>query len=337
MFQGHGDDGYKHHQPIVADFSTNVYVGGAPVGLKEHLFDQWEKVQRYPEVLAESLTEKIAAHYQFPTDHVLVTSGSTESIYLVAQAFKGKKSAIVIPAFAEYEDACSMHGHEISFINWDDFSGGDLPSADLLFICNPNNPTGKVVTDLEQIIAQHQGILFVLDEAFIEFTLAIDSVIGLTEKYGNLIILRSMTKAYAVPGLRLGYIAAQPALIERFKSAKLPWTVNVMALETGHFIFDNFQYIQLPLRNLLRDKDAFITGLSAGPLIIHPSHTHFFLAETISGDAADLKRFLLDNFNLLIRDAGNFRGLSKNSVRIATLSSAKNQLLINALSQWRPI
>jgi len=86
MFQGHGDDGYLHHQPLKADFSTNVWEGGSPAGLKEHLFAAWEKVHRYPEVLAESLTQKIADYYGFPSGNVLVTNGSTESIYLVAQA-----------------------------------------------------------------------------------------------------------------------------------------------------------------------------------------------------------------------------------------------------------
>ncbi|MGY0037050.1 hypothetical protein [Pedobacter sp. NJ-S-72] len=91
MFQGHGDDGYLHRQKIAADFSTNVWYGGAPSGLKEHLFAQWENVQRYPEVLAESLTEKIAISYGFKTENILVTNGSTESIYLVAQAYQNKK------------------------------------------------------------------------------------------------------------------------------------------------------------------------------------------------------------------------------------------------------
>jgi threonine-phosphate decarboxylase len=337
MFQGHGDDGYRHHQPITADFSTNVYHGGVPSGLKEYLFSQWDKVQRYPEVLAESLTEKIAWHYSFNSSQVLVTNGSTESIYLMAQAFRSKRSAIVIPAFAEYEDACRMHGHEMSFIRWEELNADQMPDIDLLFICNPNNPTGAVKTDLEQVIQRHPGILFIVDEAFIEFTFAVTSLVMLTEKYVNLVIMRSMTKAYAIPGLRLGYIIAQPALISLFRSFKLPWTVNVMALEAGHFIFDHFNHIQVPLQQLLSDKTDFVQGLKETPLTIHTSHTHFFLAETQQGNAAELKRFLLDHFHILIRDAGNFKGLNEHCIRIATLSPAKNELLINALSAWKPI
>lgn len=337
MFQGHGDDGYLHDQPLLADFSTNVYHGGTPEGLKEHLFSRWDKVQRYPEVLAESLTKKIAEHYHFPENQVLVTNGSTESIYLIAHAFRAKRSTIAIPAFAEYEDACRMHEHQLNLISWEDLRAGLLPASDLLFICNPNNPTGQVIEDLEKLIAAHSSILFVVDEAFIEFTWSIMSVIGLTEKYRNLIVMRSMTKAYAIPGLRLGYIVAQAPLIHKLRLAKLPWTVNVMALEAGHFIFDHFKEIQMPLATLLQDKNDFIRALSPAALTIYPSHTHFFLAETNWKTAVELKRFLLLEFNLLIRDASNFRGLGKNALRIATLSPAKNQLLINALSEWTPI
>lgn len=352
MLQGHGDDGYLHGNPIAADFSTNVYHGGAPAGLKEHLFERWENVMRYPEVVAESLALKIAAHYGLSDEHLLITNGSTESIYLVAQAFKNKKSTIVIPAFAEYEDACRMHGHEVNFIAWEDFKtktsvaqkepdglrSSDLfLDTDLLFICNPNNPTGEIISNLEQTICQYKETIFVVDEAFIEFTFSITSIIELGARYSNLIVMRSMTKAYAIPGLRLGYIAAAPQLISLLRSEKLPWTVNAMALEAGHFIFDRIENLALPLQQILQDKAAFCNALTDAPLKIYPSHTHFFLAETRVQNAAALKKFLLDQFNILIRDAGNFRGLSKNHIRIATLSPVKNQMLIKALSEWKHI
>jgi threonine-phosphate decarboxylase len=334
MLQGHGDDGYLHDKPIQADFSTNVYYGGAPAGLREHLYEQWDKVTRYPEVIAESLAEKIAGHYNLSNDHVLVTNGSTESIYLIAQAFKQKKSAIVIPAFAEYEDACRIHGHQIQFISWEDFPAG-IAEAELVFICNPNNPSGQIITELEEVITQNEKTLFVVDEAFIEFTVALTSLIALVHKYDNLIVMRSMTKAYAIPGLRLGYIIAAPALIRLLNAEKQPWTVNAMALEAGHFIFDRLEDLVLPIDKILADKADFISGLATAPLKIYHSHTHFFLAEIQVENAALLKRFLLDKFNILIRDAGNFRGLSENHIRIATLSPDKNQLLIKAFSEWK--
>lgn len=335
MLHGHGDDGYRQDRTLKADFSTNVWYGGPPAGLKEYLFAGWEKVRNYPQVLAESLSVKIAAHYDLPEANVLVTNGSTESIYLIAQAFKNKRTAITIPAFAEYEDACRMFDHQLVFAEWSAIENGDISDTDLLFICNPNNPTGASIAHFEDIVERNNNVLFIVDEAFIEFTLSISSLVSLTGKYDNLIVLRSMTKAYAIPGLRLGYIIAQPGLIDLLRSCKLPWTVNVMAMEAGHFIFDQFSAVQLPLQQLLADKAAFVRGLAAAPLVLHESHTHFFLAETLIFNAAQLKRFLLDHYDLLIRDAGNFRGLTDRHFRIATLSPEKNALLINALSEWK--
>ncbi|RAJ35529.1 pyridoxal phosphate-dependent aminotransferase [Pedobacter cryoconitis] len=337
MFQGHGDDGYLHQQTLAADFSTNVWYGGAPKGLKEHLFTQWDHVQRYPEVLAESLTQKIAACYGFEAENILVTNGSTESIYLVAQAFKNGKSTITIPAFAEYEDACKMFGHHVNLLHWEELQTGISADTGLLFICNPNNPTGAVFKELETLIFKHPEVLFVVDEAFIEFTLSITSVLPLIEKYSNLIVLRSMTKAYAIPGLRLGYIAANAALIDRLRTFKLPWAVNAMAIAAGHFIFDHIHTLQIPLNQLLTDRDEFIKKLEGSPLKVYPSHTHFFLATINQHTAAILKQFLLKEFNILIRDAGNFRGLTEKHIRIATLNPNKNQLLLNALAEWKPI
>lgn len=334
MFQGHGDDGYRHGQPIKADFSTNVWYGGAPIGLREHLFDQWNKVQHYPEVLAESLGLKIAAYHGFKSDHVLVANGSTESIYLLAQAFKSKRTAITIPAFAEYEDACRLFDHEIIFVNWQDIENGHIPVTDLLFICNPNNPTGAIIRNIEELIAKNENTLFIVDEAFIEFTSSFSSIIRLVHNYDNLIVLRSMTKVYSIPGLRLGYLLAQPKVIDLLRSCKMPWAVNVMALEAGHFIFDHVEEISIPLQQLHLDKESLMGRIADLGFKVHPSSTHFFLAETPIFNAAKLKQYLLKNHNLLIRDAGNFKGLTDKFFRIATLNESQNELLINALSEW---
>ncbi|MGY0037049.1 pyridoxal phosphate-dependent aminotransferase [Pedobacter sp. NJ-S-72] len=231
-----------------------------------------------------------------------------------------------------------MFGHQISFLNWAELEMGLKAGTEVLFICNPNNPTGAVFTDLESLIQKHPDVLFVVvDEAFIEFTLSLTSVIALIEKYDNLVVLRSMTKAYAIPGLRLGYIAANAVLIERLKAFKLPWAVNAMAIAAGHFIFDHYKTIQIPLPQLLVDKAGFVKDLANTQLTVYPSHTHFFLASTNLQTAAVLKQFLLKEFNILIRNADNFRGLTDKHIRISTLSKTKNQLLINALAEWKHI
>jgi threonine-phosphate decarboxylase len=336
MLHGHGDDAYRYQHKIEADFSTNVWYGGEPAGLKEHLFGQWPMIKKYPEVVAESLGEQVARHHQVKPGEVLVTNGTTESIYLLAQVFRGKRTTITIPAFAEYEDACRMHQHAVDFLPWEELATIPLLQTDLLFICNPNNPTGSVFLALEELLVKNPQTLFIVDEAFIEFTLSLETAIPLLHHYPNLLILRSMTKAFAIPGLRLGYVVAHENLIHQLKGFKSPWSVNALAIAAGRFIFDHLPHLQVPVDQLLRDKEDFAARLQqeAG-VTVYPSHTHFFLAQTTQGTAAQLKHYLIDQSGLLIRDAGNFRGLSPQHFRVATLAPAQNHLLIVALAQWK--
>lgn len=342
MLYGHGDNGYTYGQGIIADFSSNVWYGGEPAGLKEHLFHHWKRVNRYPEVLAESLTERVSRHHGLHGENILINNGSIESIYLIAQGFKYRRSAIVTPSFAEYEDACRMHGHETSFLDWGDLAalmdgspGPEKLPADLLWIANPNNPTGAVFTGLEELIDHNPQTIFVVDEAFIDFTDSIQTAIPLLARFPNLVILRSLTKAFAIPGLRLGYIAAGKDIVEKLKALKLPWSVNTMALEAGNFIIEHYAKIRPPLAQLLQDKTAFVRQLQEVPVKTYASHTHFFLCETNYGRAAELQQYLLYNFGLSIRNADNFRGLGPKHFRLATLSPDRNQLLITALKGWR--
>lgn len=337
MLHGHGDDGYRHSQPIVADFSTNVWYGGEPAGLKDYVFSQWAAVNRYPEVLAESLAARVAAHHGLPPGQVLMSSGTTETIYLVAQAWAGRRSVIVTPAFADYEDAARLHGHQVGFLPWEEVTADTALAGDVVFVCNPNNPTGSVLRqpELVALLTRNPHTVFVLDEAFIEFTASISTALPLLARFDNLLIMRSLTKAYAIPGLRLGYVAASAKLIARLVAGKAPWTVNALAAAAGHFIFEHFEAVQPPTQRLLADHAAFVAQLASNPgLTVQPSHTHYFLAALRGGTAADLKRWLLARHGLLIRDAANFRGLTPGHFRVCTRRPADNQLLLNALREW---
>jgi threonine-phosphate decarboxylase len=149
MLHGHGDDRYQYSQEIKADFSTNVWYGGEPAGLKDHLLNNWSVINRYPEPLAETLSARIAQRHQLSPENVLVTNGSIESIYLIAQAWRKAVATIVVPSFSEYEDACRLYNHSIQFLNWENMRPDISTQAGLFFICNPNNPTGAVFPELE--------------------------------------------------------------------------------------------------------------------------------------------------------------------------------------------
>jgi len=337
MLHGHGDDGYRQAHQIVADFSTNVWYGGEPGGLKEYVFSQWPSINRYPEVLAESLAARVAAHHGVPPAQVLMSSGTTESIYLIAQAWAGRRTTILTPAFAEYEDACRLHGHTLHFLPWEELQTDALLDNDLVFICNPNNPTGSVLMapTVASLLAANPSTVFVLDEAFIEFTTSIETLVPLLARFDNLLIMRSLTKAYAIPGLRLGYVVASTALIAHLTTGKAPWTVSTLAAAAGQFIFEHFAAVQPPVSQLLADRATFADQLArAADLLIEPSHTHYFVAKLPHGTAADLKQWLLARHGLLIRDASNFRTLTPAHFRVSTQRPADNLLLINALREW---
>jgi threonine-phosphate decarboxylase len=340
MLYGHGDDGYQFGKEIVADFSTNVWWGGEPAGLKEHIFQHWNTINRYPEVLAESFRREVSEYHQLSPEQVLVCNGTAEAIYLLAHIFERKRTAIAVPTFAEYEDACRLHHHQLTFIAWEKLKDSEalaieLPDAELVFICNPNNPTGEVLTrhQLEVLLSRHPQTVFVVDEAYIAFTLAIESVVPLLTSYPNLVILRSLTKTFAIPGLRLGYVLASAAIIAQMERVKYPWSVNALAIEAGKFIIRKYAPIQPFLRTLLAEKEHFVSQLKQVPgLQIGESQTHYFLVQSLNMPASELKRHLVDNDGILIRDAGNFRALSPRHFRLATLSPEKNALLVKSLS-----
>lgn len=334
MLQGHGDDAYRYKQEIEIDFSTNVWYGSEPAGLQEHLFAQWRVINKYPEVQAESLTRKISRHHNLPASHVLITNGTTESIYLIAQAYGNGTTTIAIPAFAEYEDACRLHNHQVTFVHQANIHAGMQTPAGLFFICNPNNPTGYVFPRLDELVKANPQTLFVIDEAFIEFTMKVTSLLPLVETCGNIIILRSMTKAFAIPGLRLGYIAASARVTETLTRYKMPWSVNALAIEAGHYIFDHYASYQLPLAQIFRDKEQLIEQLQQLSFTIEDSHTHFFLAKLPLGTAWQLKEYLIEVHGILIRDASNFRGLTQQHIRLATLTKISNAFLIDAIKEW---
>jgi threonine-phosphate decarboxylase len=334
MLQGHGDDAYRYKQEIEIDFSTNVWYGPEPAGLQEHLFARWPVINKYPEVLAESLVQKISQHHNVPSSHLLIANGTTESIYLIAQAYNNTNTTITIPAFAEYEDACRLHNHQVTFVHQAAVNANMRTAEGLFFICNPNNPTGYVFPQLDDLIKANPQTLFVIDEAFIEFTLNVTSLINLTNTCDNIIILRSMTKAFSIPGLRLGYIVASATVIEKLMQYKMPWSVNALAIEAGHFIFDHHSENHLPLAQIFSDKEQLVQQLQELSFTVDESHTHFFLAKTPLGTAWQLKEYLIEEHGILIRDASNFRGLTQQHIRLATLTKISNAFLTDAIKEW---
>lgn len=336
MMYGHGDDAYRYKTKFKANFSSNVWYERTSDTLITHLKEQLPKIANYPTPNADELAKKIATHHNLDQDTVLVTNGATEAFYLIATLFYNKSVAIGIPTFAEYEDACVRNQMKIHHYDRNRVMQ-NLFTEDLAFICNPNNPDGycNSVSEIEELISNFPNTKFVIDEAYIDFTFAIDSCIPLLEKFSNLIIVKSLTKLFSIPGLRLGYIITNPETKNSLQQSKMPWSVNAMAIEAGKYIFDNYHSIHPDIAQLLsysKNLQQEIEALEDYQVI--PSDTNYFLVKLTTPDASKLKNYLANTHQLLIRNASNFRGLNEYYIRIASQNPEKNQLLVNALHAW---
>jgi threonine-phosphate decarboxylase len=328
MIEGHGDDGWRYPTAIRADFSSNVYYGPLDPGLREHLCRVLGRVTHYPEAGAQSLAEVAASAYNVSPGELLVTNGATEAIYLVAQAFRGQSATIVGPTFAEYADACRIQGIEVGWLSPEALMDAELKG--LVFLCNPNNPTGKALP-AERLLAladRWPQAIFVIDESYIEFTLATTSVIP--ARRPNQLVLRSLTKSCRIPGLRVGFLVGAADRVARVAACRMPWSVNRMAIEAGCYIFRHPQAFTIPATTLLpatiqwRRELAEATGWR-----IQDTDTHYFLFEGMPG----LKERLVSGYGLLIRDASNFRGLGPCHYRVACQAPEQNRLLTEAVRE----
>jgi threonine-phosphate decarboxylase len=328
MLNGHGDDGYLFGKDIVADFSSNVFYEGLADGLHKHLSERIFKLNNYPEVNAQSLQRMLG-------DNVLVTNGATEAFYLIAHAFRNTSATIIIPAFAEYEDACRANDIDVRYVEWADVTAITTFDTTLVFFGNPNNPTGAVLSreTIREMLSVNAGTVFIIDEAYIDFTLQDVSMVAEIGAFDNLIIVKSLTKTYSIPGLRLGYLLSNEGMIQRVLQYKMPWSVNALAIEAGVYIVNHQAALALPVARLMADAQSLANALT--PYVtVYDSHTNFFLCKTDKGPAAALKLFLLHEYGILIRDAANFKSLGEGHFRVATQTPDKNALLIKGIRAW---
>ena len=334
MIYGHGDDGYCTDVNIVADFSTNVWYGAESEPLVRFLQKRIPMILHYPEPNADSFAFAVSEFHGVGEDSVFVGNGETELIYLIAQAFRGADTVIFIPSYSEYADACEMHGHKVSYQHY----GTEIKPSDgkLVIIGNPNNPNGKLMRreQIVSILETSPERVLVVDEAFIDFTIGNNSVVDLVEKYNNLIVVRSMTNKFAIPGLRLGYMVANPELVNRVKRFAYPWRVNVLAVEAGKFLLQRKESLSGSLLTMFQRKE----NLQSAILRIKgyepkSSDTTFFLVKC-AFDVDHLKEWLLERHGILIRSCSNFKGLSSHYFRLNTLNEKRNAMLVEVLEQY---
>lgn len=326
---------------LAIDFSSNIL----PFGPSSHVLDAIRNtpIDRYPDRECRRLRSAIAALHSIAFDRILVGNGCSELIHLITSALiqPGDPVLIVGPTFSEYERATRLAGgiiHDCVAIAEDGFacpvdaidSVLSRSAIAMVWICNPNNPTGQSVTRERLVgwLKKHPQTLFVLDEAYIEFAVSVESMIDC--EFENLIVLRSMTKAYAMAGLRLGYAVLGDSLHRRMRGRRAPWSVNSVAQTAGLAAINDQPYYTNAMRQLHEANVSLLDGLGSRGFCPLKSDTCFFMLPM--DDAAGVRNALLLD-GLVVRDCQSF-GVA-NQLRIAVHTPSNNLRLIDALSDWK--
>lgn len=328
MIDGHGDDLYRYPGRNPVNFSSNILGGVSHDGLMRHLARLATLPSAYPDPTAHTLALRLGEE-----GTVEVTAGATEAIYLIAMSRRGARSAILGPTFREYEDACRLHAHTVTHVT----TLGATYGHDVIWICNPNNPTGTVIPkeELLSAISRNPGSLYVIDQAYAPYTVRPLITDAEAVEAGNVILLSSLTKRFSVPGLRVGYAVGAPGVIDTIRSMRMPWSVNSLAIEGAMWLLDHQDeyVIDAPALNGMALDMA--GGLRRLGIWTSETECNFVLCR-LPGTlrAADLKGWLMEEADILIRDASNFTGLTPAHFRLAAQTPQSDKQLISQIARW---
>jgi threonine-phosphate decarboxylase len=279
----------------------------------------------------------IAEEEGLTPQQVMVTAGTTEAIYLIAQLYRGYASVIPQPTFSEYASACKQFDHTIS--NYNNDAMEYLPPDRVYWLCNPNNPTGSVMQKslINYVIRRHSQYVFVVDQAYEGYTEQEMLHIREMQDCYHLLLLHSLTKRHCIPGLRLGYITGSPIIIDRLRLLRQPWTVNALAIEAGKYLIGNHIDVmtQTQRKEYLEEARRLHRELSKiEGLMLMESDTNFMLAYLQNTTARELKQWLIENYGILIRDASNFRGLDASCFRVSAQTPEEDDVLVTAITEF---
>ncbi|WP_280770268.1 threonine-phosphate decarboxylase CobD [Salipaludibacillus daqingensis] len=338
-----------HIEKDVIDFSANIHPFGPPSWLKEALKNSYDQISHYPDPSYAKANRSLAAFDQVHDEEVLVTNGGAEAIFLTAKLFEGKHALIIQPTFSEYERACKHYHLEVEdvFLHMNDECRLPLEQiieqldwADVVFLCRPNNPTGTVAqeSDIRRILekAKKTGTFLVVDEAFVDFLGDGANLVHLLKDYENLILLRSLTKMYAIPGVRVGYLLANREIIKLLKQWQIPWSVNAFAEAIIPAIVNNQSFVSVSQQFFREELARIREQLVKLNFYMSPSAVNFYLLRDNEkpDSTGELFHFLFHH-GVLPRHTDNFKQLNGNYLRFAVRSQQDNDLLLKALADWR--
>jgi threonine-phosphate decarboxylase len=353
MIIGHGGNIFALAEKLgcppgdIIDMSSNINPLGPMPGIMTYLKENLSDLEVLPEADAGGLILRFSAQYGIDPERVLAGSGTTQFIYALPMALDARQTLILGPTYADYADACRMvdtvchweiASEETAFVPDLDSLAAKIPGMDLVFICNANNPTGRLIpgSDLDAICRAHPQTVFVIDESYLPFVPEAENETMLNRPLPNVVVLHSMSKIYKIPGLRLGFLVGPEKIIEKLRKYQLPWGVNALAQTAAHFLFDEKRaadaFVQETRTFIRAEMQHFFNSLRGhGLLKAYPSTTTFLLVKLPASLRAGQVCDIFSRKKILLRNCANFHGLSDRFIRIALKNPQINRRVAEEL------
>lgn len=346
----HGGDIYsyeKKYNKKPLDFSSNINPLGMPFCVKQAVSENIKCLEFYPDILYRDLKKAVSEKEKIDERYIFCTNGASEALFLISAALKPKKALIPVPTFLEYEKSLFPYNTEIVYYSLcekngfcikEDFINFIDKSIDIIYLCNPNNPTGNIIENsvLEKIILKADlcGCYIMIDESFIDFSEKELSAKRYLDKYKNLIILKSYTKIYAMAGVRTGFIfSSNKILLDKISEYTPDWNVSTLACLCVINAVKDIKYIDKSISYIKKERERLKSCLIKADFKVFNSEVNYIFFKNISIENLKLK---FEEKGILIRCCGNYNNLDDNYFRIAVRTKEENILFINALGELKP-
>lgn len=336
----HGGDIYGN-PGLRMDFSENTNYLGLPAAGQLAIAEHAGEYSHYPDPQCRSLRKAIGAYHGIDPEQILCGNGAADLILRLCAWKKPRRVLTIAPAFSEYARSAELYGAKVTELAMQESEGfavpADLPEripedAELVFLCSPNNPTGRLVPLVILEAAAKRcaeiGAILLVDECFLPFT-AGESALFLLKKYDNLLILRAFTKIYAMAGLRLGYLLGAKELLEQIAPFGAQWSVSSIAQWVGEAVLSHEpDWSRISMESSRIQREAMKSGLEALGAKVYPSDANFMLVRTEKPVYEALRQR-----GILVRNCSNYTGLDDRFIRIGLKSPEWNAQLLAAMKE----
>lgn len=326
------------------DFSASINPLGPPPWLIDAARAGIDHVAHYPDPDYQDLTEAAAARYQLQPENIFFGAGAADLIHLLIRTLRPPAGLVLAPTFSRYRVALAEAGSRVDELKaWPGPPDPDClaawlrkaPSGAMVILCHPNNPTGRRLSEelLEAALGQER-IWILVDEAFLDFVVEGETLLQRAGAHPKLVVLRSLTKLYAIPGLRVGWLAGPAGVISRLADHRIPWSIDSPAAAAGLAALTGRDYGLATQEAVLRLRaEAFrrLDGLG-GRAVPQPSDANYFLVRLRDITGSTLQSRLLP-FGILVRTCADFTGLDDAYIRLAVRPPAQLNRLMTALAK----